>query len=72
VRQALANKLKAAAEAAATVAASKAAAAAAVAAARVPPVWALGLFRRGPSVIMPPAFSFIWRIPIGKPNAGGE
>jgi hypothetical protein len=23
-----------------------------------------GLFRRGPSVIMPPAFSFIWRIPI--------
>jgi hypothetical protein len=33
---------------------------------------ALGLLRRGPSVIMPPSFSFVWRIPIIAISTGNE
>ena len=31
-----------------------------------------GRLRRGPSVIVPPPFSFIWRIPIGTRNVSDE
>ena len=31
-----------------------------------------GLLRRGPSVIVPPPFSFIWRIPIVTINVSDE
>ena len=33
---------------------------------------ARGRLRRGPSVILPPAFSFIWRIPIRGTNGSDE